>query len=495
MNWYFAAGDAPFFYPENIAAFSWLPQVIDWSKGFGESTISKLWLEYPFRLLVKILFTLGLSWFLIEKIIWFGAVAIGIYGSLKLGTYILGRTKFRFFVPLIYLTNTYILMIFGGGQVGVFIGYCLFPCVLYAFFRYVETFTVPKLQIPNYKFQRIIQLGILNSLLFACDLRVGILMIGCGIGYLLFSIFLNRNKVKIIPVVWAIVLIGLIILISHLYWILPAVFVKTAIPILGSEYTGSGMAEFLSFADFSHALSLLHPNWPENLFGKTYFLQPEFLLLPLLAFSSLLFLNKDRISLIKDRILLFLICIALLGAFLAKGANPPFGNIFLWMFDHVPGLVLFRDPTKFYVLLALSYSVLIPYTLSELSYRWKCIDMLLAKYVMTTLFIVVWCLSVRDLLTGQLTGNFKPQYVPPDYVRLKTLLKDDQQFSRTLWIPTGEQYAYRSDTHPMLSGYQIYTESSVPGMMAQMETSRLLMLLQVIYCLPAVQIRHWNCKM
>ena len=37
-----------------------------------------------------------------------------------------------------------------------------------------------------------------------------------------------------------------------------------------------------------HALSLLHPNWPENLFGKVYFLQPEFLILPILAFSAFL---------------------------------------------------------------------------------------------------------------------------------------------------------------------------------------------------------------
>ncbi len=62
---------------------------------------------------------------------------------------------------------------------------------------------------------------------------------------------------------------------------------------LDNDLTNPGMLHFLSFADFSHTLAFLHPNWPENLFGKVYFLQPEFLLLPVIAFSALFFVKPN----------------------------------------------------------------------------------------------------------------------------------------------------------------------------------------------------------
>ena len=86
---------------------------------------------------------------------------------------------------------------------------------------------------------------------------------------------------------------GTIAVLLNLYWVLPLLMLKeNTLDALGSAYTTVGALRFFSFADFSHSLSLLHPNWPENLFGKTYFLQPEFLLLPMLAFSSLLFVKS-----------------------------------------------------------------------------------------------------------------------------------------------------------------------------------------------------------
>ena len=145
------------------------------------------------------------------------------------------------------------------------------------------------------------------------------------------------------------------------FWVIPmAVMKNNPLESLGSAYTSIDALKFYSFADFSHALSLLHPNWPENLFGKTYFLQSEFVIIPLIAFASLLFIGQRADS--KKQIVFFSI-LALIGAFLAKGAQEPFGSVYQWMFTHVPGFVMFRDPTKWYVLVALGYSVLVPITL------------------------------------------------------------------------------------------------------------------------------------
>ncbi|PJE67859.1 hypothetical protein COU95_00040, partial [Candidatus Shapirobacteria bacterium CG10_big_fil_rev_8_21_14_0_10_40_9] len=113
-----------------------------------------------------------------------------------------------------------------------------------------------------------------------------IALLAIGI-YLLFQLFNCElriaNLIKNLGISFAIT--GLL----HFYWILPTILLRK--PSFEPGLAKAGWVEFLSFADFSNSLSLLHPNWSENIFGKTYFFRPEFLILPILAFSSLLFIN------------------------------------------------------------------------------------------------------------------------------------------------------------------------------------------------------------
>ena len=156
----------------------------------------------------------------------------------------------------------------------------------------------------------------------------------------------------------------LIAVLVHSFWVLPVALGGSSAAALGEEFTNPGMLKFLSVADFSHAISLLHPNWPENLFGKVYFMQPEFLVLPVIAFASLLFIKPTTKN---KQLITYFSLLALIGAFLAKGVQEPGGAVFQWMFAHIPGFVMFRDPTKFYVYIALGYSILIPFTLERIT--------------------------------------------------------------------------------------------------------------------------------
>ena len=103
--------------------------------------------------------------------------------------------------------------------------------------------------------------------------------------------------------------------------------------------------------------------------------------MPILAYSSLLFISKIKDQRSKIQIknqkfdnnvamkqfnngaIIFFALLGLVGAFLAKGASPPFSEINSWLFQNFPGMNMFRDSTKFYSLIALSYSVLIPFSI------------------------------------------------------------------------------------------------------------------------------------
>ena len=269
----------------------------------------------------------------------------------------------------------------------------------------------------------------------------------------------------------------------HAFWILPLLIFRMS-PLPQNFDSVQGF-EFFSFADFSHSMSFLHPNWPENVFGKTYFLRPEFLLLPVLAFFSLLFLNKSKvksqnlklsfdpelktegqlkiqkynndltIEQFNNKIILFFVTLGLIGAFLAKGASEPFGTVNIWMFENIPGFTMFRDPTKFYILIALSYSILIPFSVYSihvwLNSKFRTHNFLPNLFLIFTFSYLVFL--VHPVFFGQI---FKTREVPKEYVHLKDFLYNQPEFFRTLWIPQWQRFGYFSNNHPAIGREEIF---------------------------------------
>jgi hypothetical protein len=454
FNWYFASGDLGFFWGEQIRIFSWLPEVFYREYGFGYPALLSLWLNYPFRLFVKLLFSLGLSWFLIEKILWFGVFGLCIYSSYQLAQLILKKSHFSWISSVIYTANTYFLLLFGGGQLGVALAYAFAPLVLLKFIQVLDASS------SKFIFRWHIINGLLLALLITFDLRLAyITLVAIG----LYSLVRIRNiqKTSLISVLVAFLSIFIPLAVAgvlHLFWILPTVLASQGTSSLGEQFTSVDMLKFLSFADFSHSMSLLHPNWPENLFGRIHFLRPEFILIPIMAFAALV-QGKKKMPIH----IVFFAGISMLGAFLSKGVNEPLGVLFSWMFEHVPGFVMFRDPTKFYLLTALGYSILIAYTLQNISKTfWR-------KIAVCT-FIVFWIFSLRAVFLGQVKGNFSPSVIPGEYMALREMLVHEKEPSRTVWIPHWDNYAFKSEVHPIFSSDQLFENASLSAIMTMAQT-------------------------
>ncbi len=147
--------------------------------------------------------------------------------------------------------------------------------------------------------------------------------------------------------------------------------------------------------------------------------------------------------------------LALAGAFLAKGSNPPFGEVYLWLFDRVPGFNLFRDPSKFYIYVALAFSILIPFGVQEVG----------KKKIFAILFILFWAFTIREALFGQLAGTFKPMPVSQEYVNFKDFFISQPEPFQTLWIPERQRFGFRSLLHPALDARLLSKQSSVSGIL------------------------------
>ncbi len=467
MQKYFAFGDAPFFFPEQISDISWIPRIWDQSYAFGRSMIAQLWIDYPIRLFIKLAYIFGLNWWSIDKLLWVGAVVLSIFSVWKISKYIFQSRFISLISICIYTFNTYVLMLFDGGQRGVMLAYSFVPFILYRFISSIDhVFDTGRL--PH---RKNIQNGLLLSILIAFDLRltyvVVLILIAYCVGVMYFNEYKKKHFMSNLLLFFKTIFPSFIIPpFIHAYWILPMVFVKDGVS-LGEEYTGVGMLKFLSVADFSHAFSLLHPNWPENLFGKVYFLQPEFLIIPLVAFGSLLTINSIRTQSRRIRKhIIFFSLVSLVGVFLAKGVREPFGSLYVWAFSTIPGFVMFRDPTKFYLLIALGYSLLIPYALySFATWVQRHIHRPTGKYAIILQFFLIWVGLLRSIFLGGVSGNVSPKMLPTEYIHLKNTLVADKEASRVLWLPVAEKFSYASDIHPIITSESLFNTASVSGIL------------------------------
>jgi hypothetical protein len=388
--------------------------------------------------------------------------------------YLFPKNNFYLFSVLVFIFNTYALML-AQGEIFLALAYALAPVVLMICFKIAEN----RKQIASIKYS--IVAGLLLSAQIVFDPRIAYVTIFAAALYLVLSIKFSKKTIPHTPysILYALVIpLGITALI-HAFWIIPAVLHGgNPVEALGTAHSAVGAVNYLSFAKLENTISLLQPNWPENIFGKVSFMKPEFLLLPILAFASMLFINKLKDK--KEKLyILFFAFLGLVGAFLSKGTNDPFGGIYLWLFKYFPGFIMFRDPTKFYLLIVLSYSILIPFSIWGI-YDFLKLKLKSQKYlpnlflILVTLYLVF---LVRSAIFGQLGGLLKTTSIPQDYVSLEKFLINQQDYSRTLWFPSKQRFGYYSNNHPEMSAQALFNLSdnnSLFKKLSEKDTKKLL---------------------
>lgn len=474
-NWFISetviGGDWPYFFNETIREFPLFTP--SWSSfhgnGLGGIIPDYFLNQYLYFTTFFSLKILHIPWEIGYKIFWFGGfIVLSVFSSIyfvKTAFHNRIETWQMSLTALLYTANTYILMVVGGGQMGVVLAYAIAPLVLAKFMEIIQN--------RESRIQDSIIAGLVLAMQVMFDPRIAFIS---GITVFLCFMLCSNYKFSKKYIFYVLFIIPLITFLLNSSWALPfLIFHYNPIEDLGSAIPTVAGLKFFSFASLPQTISLLHPNWPENIFGKIFFMKSEFLLLPIIAYSSLLFLKS---SMRKN--ILFFSLIGLIGAFLAKGANPPFGELNIWIFEHIPGFGVFRDPTKFYIMIALSYSILIPYAFSNLLAWIKAkfnnqnskLSLGSQKYL-STIFLLSFFLYLVFLLKpailDELSGTFRNNAIPKEYVDLKNFLYNQPDFFRTLWMPRQQRFSFTSYNHPAVEVDRLLGASNSAEMIEQLE--------------------------
>ncbi len=450
-------GDLWYFFPSMydnhlVYSYAWLFFA---GNGFGAPSFLYQAIELFFGIIFFFGKPFGIPWEILERVfILFPFLITGTVFPCLFFKKSFPKNSFFLFSSLIFLLNTYALMLVSGGLVIIGIAYSFIPLVFLLVTHISEDSKDGKIKtlLP-----RSIILGLVLGVQAVIDVRVSYMtLFGIGI-VVIFNLLLDRNLRSFIKFFIFSLLVPLVLeILLNAFWIIPmALAGSTPLGQLGNAFNSAEAVRFFSFAKLENTISLLHPNWPENIFGKVYFQRPEFMVLPMLAFASLLFVKKEN-----KKIILPTVCIALFAIFLSKGTSDPFGDVYLFIFNKVPGFTLFRDPTKWYTLIAFAFSILIPFTLFEVSRKIKKWG-----FLVPFLFILYFCYIISPAILGELSGTLHGSSLPDDYKTFESFLSSQSGFSRVLWIPVESRFSYFTSLHPAVSG-DLYFNTSTPSAMA-----------------------------
>lgn len=442
------SSDFPFIsQPQYISSFD-LPRV--WTEGgaegLGEYVAFFLW-SYPINFIGSFFAKLGLEFVFLEwLLVLMPILLMGVFGMWKFSQSLGFSREAKLIATSFYLINTYIILLIDGGQLLLGLAYAFFPLSFLVFDNGV-----------NGGLRNKIVAGLVLTILGFFDFRfIFVLFLLLFLRFLygfLFpkertGSFLNERKKRVDWIgkwFFTTFICGLVVLGLNAYWLLPLKFA----PITSLTHAFFTQTTFLSFTNLGHSIMLLSPHWYENIFGSVTALKWEFLLIPILVFAAPI-LRK------KSPLVGFWLLVALISVFLSKGSSGPLSNLYPWMFENIPGFSLFRDSTKFFVLVALSYSVLIGVTVDEVIVRLRNYKSQITNYKLFLLLVICYLLFlIRPVLQDKMTGILSKPRFEKEYTFLADLLDDDNNFSRVFWIPSFPALGYSEPIHPRVEAARL----------------------------------------
>lgn len=428
---YLTSGDWVFYYREQLKEFGGFPQLWQTFSGLGSVDLVPAFDIFKF---LYAFFSNYVDYSISERILYFWPAFIfaPIFSYYFLSKIFKNKAAVIIGV-FVYIFNTYFLLL-STGDITIMVAYTFLPIIFYYF----------KLTLEERTSKNAI---IVSLLLFASSIYEPRVTYITLLILFLFCVFkvatekLSFSSVSKIAIYAALPVILMVFL--SMFWLLP-------ITKIGALTTNSLFVRQLfgnEFLNISYALTLFHPYWTGGL-PAIFIAQPipfYFWMIPFLAFGGVV-LNR------KDKNILFFCFVSLFGILLTKQVGIPFSGFYEFLYDHFPGFNAFREASKFYIIIAFGYSVLIGSFFEFIWNKWKRNKWdIYGKYILTILVGFLFLFNTLPFATHKMGTLFVQRTVPSDYLVTKKFIDSQSDYFRTLWVPVTSRWAISTNSHPAIS--------------------------------------------
>jgi len=407
-------GDAPFFYKEGLNNLISEPQA--WTeRGQILGGINNFLFIYPLMLVYGLMhkFLSAENNTIIITLFYLPSIILSLTGSILLARHWNQGVKTQFFTALFYLLNTYYLMAFDGGVVGIVLAYGLFPFSLLTLFRLAKK--------PGY--WRFVVALLINQLLIIADPRIAAISFLTFIVLETLSWILKHDKKISKPTLFALLLLLICLVGVNFYWLIPLFKLDSLSPV-----TISGASR----VNIKNAFTLYQPHWPGNIFGVLSSPSLSFYVLPVLIFISSLLNKKNHLSK------------TLFGGYIVTSILTT--GIYLPFISIVPLGFAFRDPTKLFIPGMLLAGILLGQLAEKIN-----------KKTFTLILIAYLISLVSPVFTGHLNFVLSNRKHSKSLETIKTNLSNEKDFYRSAWIPETHPLTFHTEQTPAIDAKSLST--------------------------------------
>lgn len=378
---------------------------------------------------------LNLDYQYIERLVHFYPIIIFTPLSicLLLGKYF--KNRIAILVGAVFYTfNTYFLLL-DTGHITLAAAFAFAPAIIYYF---------DNILLSSFKTRDVIITAIISLVCLGYEPRAFYIVAWILFFYFLYHLIINfklylQNWRKLLRLFFLFVVL---ILAFNLYWIIGLLPTGS---LSSNELFSRGLFGDL-FWRLPNALTVYHPFWSGGVMVpfKVYPIPLYAWLAPILAFVGLALKAKN------PKVIFYGI-LAVMGIFLAKQSSEPAGFVYLWLYKNVPGFNAFREASKFYYVIALSYAVLITAAVDWfLEQKYKLKWQRIARSGVIVLIIIIFAINIKPLVTGEIRTLFVARNIPEDYKIVASKVESQPEYFRIMWVPTILRWSVYDNKHPRL---------------------------------------------
>lgn len=377
----------------------------------------------PLFFLLSTLSNIGIDNYILQAILYFVLLLIPLMFIPKFVERCGGHKIIGYMSALVYLFNFFTeTQIFNRFLYTQLIMWSLLPLFLYLWGLWIE----------YGKFKYILLIVILSEIFsYVFVSPSNIILMWAMMGLLTFyELFRKRNKIYICRL-----FLGFIFwLVLNLWWIFPIW------NLMGSNYSEqlsyksnfSSLENVSKYYDNRNILNLTQKYYfDKDGYFKTFYSQN---IVNIFSKIATLFLALGVVISLFRKKNIFFVLMLLIGWFICKGTNPPFGyEFYSFMFKNFTFFQVFRNPyEKFGVVFLLAYSVLVSYGVySVFTYVFKK----KTGVLVASLLVGILCLVIgRPIFTGDIFYGYYYIKVPQYYEEANLLIKNHLS-GRILHLP------------------------------------------------------------
>ncbi len=414
--------------PEALNQYLSFPYI--WlTDSFGSINITSSF--YPFNIYFGVLHKLHLPYGILERLVFLFPIVIvssvGIYLLLKRFYSSRAAILVGFFV---FIFNIYFFQL-QTAHLTVMMAFAFFPLLIFYFLKLLE---------EDNKYLNLFLLTLYSFIASFYEFRSFYIMFIILIFYYLYSILRDIRNLKTLHYF---IFYAILILLLNIYWLI-------GLESVGAISSNSAFNRGLfgnQFLNTLYAFNLYHPFWTGTEVVN-FTIQPIplfYWIVPIVAFSGL-------VLSIRRKNIVFFAFVALLGILLTKQVAYPFPNLYQWLYDHFPGFNAFREASKFFSLIAISYSILIAASIDWIWTHWNHTTIQkIAKYTIVGTILAVFIWNTKPLITGEIKTLFVPRYMPQEYITFENFISKQSSSFRTIWVPRDSRWGVYNNLHPKIS--------------------------------------------